>query len=256
MGVEAWILVPARGGSKSIPRKNLVELENRPLIEYGIRAAQAARRPTRIFCSTDDSGIADCARTLGCDISERPPELSTDDAKVDRVAQAFVEGFPTPDRPDVVVLVQPTSPFVLPRHIDDLIAAFDTWPDAASIHNAVPVSHNSHAWNQRTIGDDGRVRFLMAEERRRSRNKQEKPALHIFGNLVGARTSALLAGEGFYAEPVYAVDIDAKWAFDLDGPEDIEIGRLLLASGYVQLDHLESGPGNEDDNSNDRKLGT
>jgi hypothetical protein len=111
-------------------------------------------------------------------------------------------------------------------------------PRAASIHNVAAVAHNLHAWNQRTVATDGRVEFLFAEQRRGARNKQEKPALRVFGNLIGARTGPLLEKCGFYAEPVYAIEIERRWAFDLDDRDDLAVAEALLASGTVPLPHL------------------
>jgi CMP-N-acetylneuraminic acid synthetase len=236
--MKVWGLVPARGGSRSIPRKNLVLVAGRPLLDYGTLAAQDSHRLSRIFCSTDDDAIAARARELGLEIAHRPPELSGDEAKVDAVAQAFLRGFAEPELPDAVVLIQPTSPFLLPRHVGELIDALEAHPDAFSAHNVAPVVHNLHAWNQRTIDEAGRVRFLFPDERRAARNKQDKPRLFAFGNLIVARTAALLRGDGFYAEPSVAVVIDHPYDFDLDTPADLKIAEALLGCGAVLLPHV------------------
>ena len=238
MSIQAWALVPARGGSRTITLKNLVTLGGRPLIDYGIAAAKACPHLRRIVCSTDSEPIAARARALGIDVTHRPSHLATDDAKVDDVAREFLASQPAAGRPDVIVLVQPTSPFVLPSHIAGLLALFESRPDAASVHNVSPVTHNHHAWNQRTLDADGRVSFLFAAERKAARQKQQKPPLCVFGNLIAARVDALLRGEGFYAEPAYAEPIDPPYDFDVDGPHDLEAAEALLASGAVRLDHL------------------
>jgi len=230
--------VPARGGSKSIKGKNLVPVAGRPLLDYGVRAAQASGCLERIFCSTDDAQIAARARSLGIEVSERAADLATDDAKVDRVAARFLADVPAAERPDVVVLIQPTSPFLLPEHVRAMADMFARVPHAASVHNVAPVSHNLHAWNQRTVSADGQVAFLFAQERAKARNKQEKPDLRAFGNLIGARAQPLLEGRGFYAQPVYALEIERRWAFDLDSPEDLALATALLASGEIPLPHL------------------
>lgn len=240
--MRCWGLVPARGGSKSIVRKNLVPVAGYPLLDYGIRAAQASGRLDRIFCSTDDAEIAARARLLGVEIADRPVDLATDDAKVDRVAQAFLEAVPPGDRPDILVLVQPTSPFLLPSHVGDLIDAMAERPNAASAHNVTAVTHNLHAWNQRVLDESGQVTFLFAEQRKNARNKQEKPALFAFGNLIAARTSALLRGNGFYAAPVTATQVPSPYNFDLDTAADISLAETLLASGLIVLPHMRSTP--------------
>jgi N-acylneuraminate cytidylyltransferase len=193
-------------------------------------------------CSTDSEPIAARARALGVDVAVRPPHLATDDAKVDDVARDFLASLrPGDGRPDVVVLVQPTSPFLLPVHIAELLTFLERRPDAASVHNVATVSHNCHAWNQRTIASDGRVSFLFAAERKAARHKQQKPALWVFGNLIAARAAALERGDGFYAEPAYARPIQPPYDFDLDGPHDLETAEALLAAGAVRLNHLNGG---------------
>jgi CMP-N-acetylneuraminic acid synthetase len=236
--MRAWALVPARGGSKSIPRKNLVPLAGRPVLDYGVSAAVASGCFDRIFCSTDDAGIAARARVLGIETVERPPHLAGDSAKVDEVGREFLAAFDEAAQPDCVVLIQPTSPFLLPGHIRDLLAALEAHPQAASIHNATPIPHNLHAWNHRQIGPDGMVSFLFAEQRKGARNKQEKPKLYSFGNLIAARSAALRAGRGFYAEPVCATELPAPWNFDLDTLQDVAAAEALLQSGQVVLPHF------------------
>lgn len=238
--MKAWGFVAARGGSKSIPRKNLLRLAGRPLLDYGVTAAQASGCLERIFVSTDDEEIADRARELGAEMAVRPAELATDAARVDDAAAAFLADFDAEDLPDALVLIQPTSPFVLPGHFHDIVDGLAARPAASSIHNVVALAHNTHAWNHRRLGADGSVEFLFAAERSAARNKQDKPALYVFGNLIAARTERLVTGQGFYAAPAHGVEITMPWAFDLDAPEDLPLAEALLSSGLVKLPHLDS----------------
>jgi len=241
--INAWVFVPARGGSKSILLKNLVMLGNRPLLDYGILASQASGSVSRIVCSTDHPDIADRARALNVEVVNRPADLAGDDISVDMVVRAFLMAEAENDvrLPEIIVLVQPTSPFLLPDHITDLISLLESRPDAMSAHNVIPVSHNSHAWNQRTLDTDGIVSMLYEKERRNARLKQQKPKLLIFGNLIAARTSALLEGFGFYAQPCVGTMIEALYGFDLDGPNDLPIAESVLRSGMVELSYLGEG---------------
>ncbi len=116
-------IVPARGGSKGIPRKNIKPLGGRPLISYAIDAARCAGADDRhIILSTDDDEIADTARCLGLDVPyRRPAELATDTAGS---RELIIDAMDWADRHgisyDCVVLLQPTSPF---RTADDIRAA-------------------------------------------------------------------------------------------------------------------------------------
>lgn len=239
--MNAWAIVPARGGSKSISLKNLLPLAGRPLLDYVVRAAQASGVLARIVCSTDHERIAARAGELGVAVDIRPPELATDEAKVDDVAMDLLvrERAKGHTLPDAVVLLQPTSPFLLPQHIRDLIGLLRDRPAALSVHNVYPVPHNLHSWNQRFVADDGAVQFPFEAERARARNKQQKPKLYAFGNLIVSRAEALLTGKGFYAKPSYAMTILAPYAFDLDQQTDISMAEAMIAAGVVELDHLE-----------------
>jgi CMP-N-acetylneuraminic acid synthetase len=236
----AWALVPARGGSKSIPYKNLVPLAGSPLLDYGVRAVQASLACARIVGSTEDRKIAERFSALGVEVDPRPAELAGDDTPVADVAREWLlrsqsRGL---SLPDIVVLVQPTSPFLLPEHVTALVGAMSRDEDANSGQTIVACPHNAHAWNQRVF-EDGRTRFVYAAERRRGYNKQSKPPHYLFGNLVAARTRALLAGDGFFAEPSAAVEIRRPYDFDLDTHADIGLAEAILTAGLVRLPHLE-----------------
>lgn len=108
---EVLAVIPARGGSKGIPRKNLQMLGGRPLVEYSIVAARAARRVTRTVVSTDDAAIAEVARAAGADVVRRPPALATDEAPTEAALEHAVQWVEADgSRVEIVVLLQPTSP--------------------------------------------------------------------------------------------------------------------------------------------------
>jgi CMP-N,N'-diacetyllegionaminic acid synthase len=234
-----WGLIPARGGSKSIPLKNLAALSGRPLLDYVVLAAQTWGGLQRIICSTDSAPIAERARKLGIEVDARPPQLGGDDVAVADVAREFITRA-SPDaanRPDWLFLLQPTSPFLLPEHLAALSERIGANPQANSAQTVVPVPHNHHAWNQRVFRD-GEVGFAFAAERARAYNKQLKPHYFVFGNLVAVRTKALLAGGDFFAVPSVGVGIEKPYDLDIDTADDLKLAEALLASGCVGLRHL------------------
>src|SRR6185312_12148312 len=113
-------LVPARGGSKSIPRKNLAPLAGKPLLAWTADAALAARRLTRTVLSTDDVEIAELGRTLGLDVPFlRPAELAADATPMLPVMRHAADWFAARGGTvEAVVLLQPTSPLRTAAHID------------------------------------------------------------------------------------------------------------------------------------------
>lgn len=237
--MKVWGLVPARGGSKSIPYKNLVLVAGVPLLDYGVRAAQASQALDRIFCSTDDDKIASRALHLGIEVDRRPDHLATDEAAVADVARDFLNRLPENERPEIIVLIQPTSPFLLPEHVRRVTERLANDPAANSAQTVTPVPHNHHAWNQRVV-EDAHVRFQFEVERETAYNKQKKPKLFVFGNLVAVRSSALLAGQAFFAKPSLSVEIAWPYDLDLDSPQDLALAEALLLAKLVTIPHIIS----------------
>ena len=127
----------------------------------------------------------------------------------------------------------------VPEHVKGLKALADDASGANSAQTVAPVPHNHHAWNQRTKTAD-RVSFVFHAERSEAYNKQRKPAYYVFGNLVAARSAALLSGMDFFAEPSVAMDILRPYDFDLDTQDDIVVAEALIASAAVSLPHMNS----------------
>jgi N-acylneuraminate cytidylyltransferase len=113
-------ITPARGGSKSVPRKNIKEICGKPLIAWTIEAALKSELLDRYIISTEDSEIADISRAFGAEVLDRPPYLATDDATTLSVLQHALGEIDA----DIVVLLQCTSPVRRPGLIDECIRAF------------------------------------------------------------------------------------------------------------------------------------
>jgi CMP-N-acetylneuraminic acid synthetase len=236
---EVWAVIPARGGSKSIPLKNLVPLDGRPLIEYVIRSAQKSRTVSRILCSTEDARIAETCEDCGIEVHPRPRDLARDDTPVLDVLVHLLEDLLRKEGriPDLLPLLQPTSPFVLPRHIDTCVQKLQEDPTAESSQTITAIPHNFHAFNQRIL-EAGVVRFRFPREREVCYNKQSKPAHYAFGNLVVMRSSSLLERGQIFGDRSIPVIIDPPYALDLDTGEDLDTAQWFLRSGKVLLDHL------------------
>ena len=227
-------LVPARGGSKSIPLKNLIPLAGRPLVSYVISAGRAAQSLTRVLCSTDDDRIADVCRQAGVEVLSRPAALAQDDSSVADVLRDVLDTIGTRDGvvPEIIALLQPTSPFLRAEHIDRCVGALRQRPDADSAQTIVAVDHNSHAYNQRVI-EDGLVRFRFVDERRAAYNKQRKPQHYLFGNVVASRSASLLAGKDCFGDVSVPIEIPRIYGFDVDTPDDIAYAEYLIHTNKV-----------------------
>lgn len=229
-------LIPARGGSKSIPLKNLALLAGRPLIRYVIDASLQATSLQHIYCSTDHPEIARVCLDAGVDVIDRPAELGEDDTPVTAVLVQVLEhlGRQTGRMPGMIALLQPTSPFLLPSHIAACVAALKNDPDADSAQTVSLVFHNAHAFNQRVV-TDGYVQFRFLAERQAAYNKQRKPKHYTFGNLVVTRSRSLLAGQDCFGELSVPVEIPRAYALDVDTLEDLDYASYLVAGNRIRL---------------------
>ena len=148
-------IIPARGGSKGVPRKNIVNINNIPLIGYTINAALKSNKLTDVVVSTDDAEIAEISRDLGAQVPFiRPIDLASDQAQSSPVIEHAVhfmeniKGF----KYDAVLMLQPTSPLRTSKHINESLDLF-TSQDCDSVVSIVSVGGNHPFRMKRLVGD-------------------------------------------------------------------------------------------------------
>ena len=126
MGNNIIAIIPARGGSKGIPRKNMGLLAGKPLIAYSIEAAFKSKYINRVVVSTEDDEIAEISKKYGAEVIERPEELATDSAPTEPVIEHVLERLKEQEyyKPDIILLLQPTSPLRTSKHIDEALDMF------------------------------------------------------------------------------------------------------------------------------------
>jgi CMP-N,N'-diacetyllegionaminic acid synthase len=170
-------LVPARGGSKGVVRKNTRPLAGKPLIAYTIEAAMRSSFGLRVVVSTDDPAVAEAARAAGADVPFlRPPELAEDRTPMLPVVQHALAWLKQREdyEPALVVLLQPTSPLRTAQHVDDAIRL---WVEtgAGSVVSVCQAEHSPYwMW---VLDDEGRARRLIETDREWP-SRQEVPAVY------------------------------------------------------------------------------
>lgn len=223
-------LVPARGGSKGIPRKNLAPLGGRPLLAWTVEAALGCRALSRVIVSTDDAEIAGVARAHGAEVPfMRPTDLASDEAGALGVIRHAIEALEASgDTIDAVVYLQPTSPLRTSRHID---AALDLYRarNADSVVSVCAVPHNMAIESQLTLHGDARLVAAapgaadplrrQAKVRRYARNG---PAL-----IVTARRCIMERGV-LYGERTFGLEMSALDSMDVDEPADLQLIEAWL----------------------------
>jgi CMP-N,N'-diacetyllegionaminic acid synthase len=221
-------IVPARGGSKGIPRKNLAPVAGKPLIAWTIEAARAARGVDRLAVSTDDAEIASVARALGAEIVQRPADLARDDTPTLPVLRhALAE---LRDTPDAVLTLQPTSPLRRASHIDEAIGAFFADAAADSLVSVVDVPHVFHPRSVMKRDEAGYlVPYLDAVQPYRRQDKE--PVVARNGAAIYITRTARLA-EYVFGGRLMGFAMDAESSLDVDAPEDlVRAGAILRARG-------------------------
>jgi CMP-N,N'-diacetyllegionaminic acid synthase len=224
-------LVPARGGSRTIPRKNIRPLAGRPLISHVLGAIRESGAVDRVVVSTDDEEIAAVARDAGAETPFlRPAELAGDEVSGIAVVEhalrrlAEEEGY----EPEFVLLVQPTEPFVRPEQIR---AAFELLVErgADSAITTVEVPRNFHPFHVRAADGDGWLRFDRPDEHAAHPTRQSDPPRYAFGNLYWFRREAFLAERQVEPGRRVGLPIDPLSALDLNTEEDWRLAELLAA---------------------------
>ena len=214
--------IPARGGSKSIKLKNLSMLGNCSLIAWVTDAARNSKAIDDIVCSTDHQGIADEALRLGIRVSNRSPRLADDETHIKDVLFNYLMTLSEKHKkiPEFICLLQPTSPFIQASHIDICVQLLIDAPEADSAQTIREVPHNFHAYNQRSL-DEKYVDFFFKKERESAYNKQKKPKLFSFGNLVVTRSLSIINGSDCFGhKSIYHV-IHPDFCFDVDTAQDL-----------------------------------
>lgn len=233
----AWAFVPARGGSKSIPLKNLARLKKRPLMDYSILAAKKSKCFERIICSTDNEDISANAISLGVDVDKRSSKLSGDNISTKDVILEYLSRCET--MPEFFFIVEPTSPFLRVQDIERLYNKMVSTPSAITGQTIVKPPHTHHAWNQRAFDDDF-VSFIF-RERKTIFRKQDKPNLYVFGNLIACRTQSLLNGSDVFSEPSVGVEIEWPYDINIDHKNDLTLANALISyKGLVTLMHIDN----------------
>ena len=223
-------VIPARGHSKSIPRKNLAPVLGRPLIAYTIEAALQAGRLSRTIVSTDDAEIAAISRQYGAEVPfVRPAELATDQAYSLPVMQHALREVERQEGVayDAVVMLQPTAPL---REAADIDAAVDllVQSGADAVISVVEVGGH-HPFRMKQVLPDGRLVNYIERGFEDMRPRQELPPVYLRnGALYLTRRHVLLEQSSFSGQRCMAYVMPAERSVNIDSPLDLVLVESLL----------------------------
>jgi len=220
-------VIPARGGSKGIPHKNLAPLAGRPLLAYTADAVRESRRLTRTVVSTEDPAIAAAATALSLDVPFlRPADLAADDTPMLPVVQHAWQAVAADGGYDAVVLLQPTSPLRRGAHIDAAIALLES-SGADSVVSVVEVPHQYSPVSVLRLVDG---RLQPYQDGPKATRRQDKPRFYARnGPAVIAVRAHVLAAGSLYGDDSRPLVMPMRDSHDIDSPDDLEFVELLLS---------------------------
>lgn len=229
-------VIPARGGSKTIPHKNRFSLGGKPLLLHCAEAAKKAKGITRIVVSTDDKRIAAVCRRNSFDVVARPDSLARDTTPTQPVIEHALKVLEKEGEYfDSILILQPTSPFVRPEHIAKALRLFRK-KRADSVISVTRIPWHFHPYNARIRSRNGTVHFLFPELKKTSPNKQVAPAVYALGNLILTRRRVILDEGTLFGKRTFSFEVDAFAAWDIDTRLEMELAEAMLRYG---LDHAK-----------------
>ncbi len=226
-------IVPARGGSKGIPRKNLRMLGGQPLVALAVRAGRRARLVSRVLCSTDDTEIADAARAAGAEVPFlRPAELARDASEDWPVFVHALDWLEEHEGwvPELVVNLRPTSPLRRPGHVDDAIQLLlDSGAD--SVKSVCAARQHPHKMWLRDA--NGRIEPFLKTPFRLSRGPdvpraQLEDVYWQNGVVDVTRRRVIFEQRTMIGARVAGLVVSAEDSIDVDTPLDLALAELLL----------------------------
>lgn len=238
---EILALIPARGGSKGIPRKNIKPFAGYPLIAWSIAAGLQANSVSRVIVSTDDEEIAAVARQYGADVPFlRPAELAQDrtpDLPAFEHALKWleeIEGY----KPEIVVQLRPTSP-IRPRDmVDSAVRILVENPDADSVRGVVPAGQNPFKMWRFHGYDKPMTPLLEVEGIAEPYNAPRQilpPAYWQTGHIDAIRTTTITRKNSLTGSLVYPLVIDPRYTVDIDTPSDWAKYEALVYQGGLGM---------------------
>lgn len=221
-------VIPARGGSKGVPRKNIRLLGGRPLLAYTIDACQTSTRLTHFAVSTEDHEIAAIASDLGCDVVARPADLAQDNTPSLPVIQHATLNAEQKHncQYDAVCLLQPTTPLRTGKHIDQAIQLL-VEKECDSVISVSRIPDKFHPnWAFEFDGDE--LKRVQGHEALISRRQDLSPAYFRNGSVYVVTREVLIQGNSLYGSSTQGFEMSEQQSLNIDTTEDWELATRIL----------------------------
>ncbi len=217
-------IIPARGGSKRLPKKNILDLNGKPLVSWSIDAALKSKYISKTVVSSDDDEILTIAKRYGAYTLKRPRELANDTAtSFDTIKHAILKiGIDY----EFILLLQPTSPLRTTKHIDEAIELLKN-KEADAIISVCKMEH-SPLWCN-TLDKNKSMDNFLKDEVRNSRSQDLETYYRLNGAIYICKTKKLLEeGSFFLKENIFAYIMNHSSSVDIDEEIDFKLAEIYL----------------------------
>lgn len=215
--MKTLALIPARGGSKGLPGKNIRPLLGKPLIAWSIEQALKSKEIAKTVVSTDDEEIAHVAREYGAEVPFlRPPHLAQDDTPSIAVAEHLIHWLQERgEEYDALMLLQPTSPLRKDGDLDNAVKKLEEHHEIADGLISVGKVQHEHPFLVRKI-EDGFVKPYLPTDGEYFQRQQLPEAWFPYGSIFLVKTSALLEQRSFYPQRIIGYEIERWQCYEID----------------------------------------
>jgi CMP-N,N'-diacetyllegionaminic acid synthase len=217
-------IIPARGGSKRLPRKNVLDLNGKPLIAYSIEAGLKSKYIDKVVVSSDDEEILTVSKKYGAVIIQRPDELSSDTATTFDAIKHTINNC---EKYDYIILLQATSPLRDEKLIDEAIELLES-KNADAIVSVCEMDH-SPLWSN-TLGDSLSMKGFLRDDILNQRSQDLEKYYRLNGAIYICKIEKLLEEKSFFLkDSIFAYNMNRKSSIDIDEEIDFKI-----ASQYIK----------------------
>ncbi len=229
-------LIPARGGSKGIKKKNIKEINGKPLISWTIKEAKKSKYIDSIYISSEDEQILDISRQLGVKVIQRDETLALDTTSSMDVVIDFIKQL---KRKNIsykhLLLLQCTSPLRKVNHIDEAIEIYlnnlDKYDSLISI-----VEQDKHPYLSRKINNNGMLENFIEFDKNIYYRRQNYPKVyHINGAIYIAKVDIIMKEKTFETKKTYGYIMDKVSSIDIDDEIDFKMAEWLLKENNIYL---------------------
>ena len=218
-------IIPARGGSKRLPRKNVLDLAGKPLIAWSIEAGLKSKYIDKLIVSSDDDEILKISKIYGAQLIKRPGKLASDTATTFDALKHTIDNI---EKYDYIVLLQATSPLRNKKHIDEAIELLEA-KGADAVISVCEMDH-SPLWSNILPQNNSMIGFLK-DEILNKRSQDLEKYYRLNGAIYICKTDKLLENKSFFLkENIFSFIMDRESSIDIDEEIDFMFAKVLISA--------------------------